>query len=591
MLWETWRLTRAETAWKLAFGIGGGLAVLGLGATLAPADNAERYQRIMDDCAAVAMTLLVLPHLVSWLSLARLTGGRPGFPFHLHYSHPVRTPVMVGLPMAYLTAMSAAVYLVSALLLRVASGLAFPLLPVAAWIAALTVIFAAASWSTRDRIVQLTVTMVAITRTFGVTMDRLTSVELPGGYDWPPRLWPTLFDFPRTDYAWITLIGVASFGVTVAMVARQRRGDDLLPFSPAGVGSGALRTPRGGLWAWIVDLFRLPCPTSSPARAQVWLDLKFSGMPVLTSGMALALVILLVSAAAGPIDAAINANPRVSCPIAECFYVRAWPPLFAPLAFCAVMVLGGNAFGLRSTQGRTSFSAFEATQPFAAAPLAALKVLVKSACLLAAIAALGVSVLLSVALLGDAVFIQMWNLPLSSQLAATNGALARLAGYEQLALAVVAALGVVIWVAAFTALGALRTRYPRRTHVVAASLLLAGVALAMLALAARTGTVAPVVFDVLFAAARWTAIGALVCATAYVLWSGFAEGVLTIRYAAGAVVLSAAFAGAWLTALHAAGVQPAGMSAMNAALVLSPALLPLMAGALAPWSLSRIRHT
>jgi hypothetical protein len=32
------------------------------------------------------------------------------------------------------------------------------------------------------------------------------------------------------------------------------------------------------------------------------------------------------------------------------------------------------------------------------------------------------------------------------------------------------------------------------------------------------------------------------------------------------------------------------MSAMNAISVASPALLPLMASVLAPWSLSRIRH-
>ena len=150
ILWETWRVTRVEAAWKLAFGIVGALAVLALSAAFAPADNAKRYEDIMDIGAAVAMTLLVLPHLVGWLSLARLNGGRPGFPLYLHYSRPVRTAVMVGLPMTYLTAMSSAIYLVSALLLRVTSGYAFPLLPVAAWMVALTLVFVAATWSTRN---------------------------------------------------------------------------------------------------------------------------------------------------------------------------------------------------------------------------------------------------------------------------------------------------------------------------------------------------------------------------------------------------------------------------------------------------------
>ena len=91
---------------------------------------------------------------MGWLSLAKLNGGRPGFPLYLHYTRPVRTAVIVGLPMAYLTAVSSAIYLVSALLLRVTSGYAFPLLPVAAWIAALTLVWVAATWSTRNRTIR-----------------------------------------------------------------------------------------------------------------------------------------------------------------------------------------------------------------------------------------------------------------------------------------------------------------------------------------------------------------------------------------------------------------------------------------------------
>ena len=130
-------------------------------------------------------------------------------------------------------------------------------------------------------------------------------------------------------------------------------------------------------------------------------------------------------------------------------------------------------------------SAFEATQAYGTAQLAALKLLVKSVCVLAALIAIGVSVWISLPLLGDAVFIQMWNVPLSSQLSAIKGAVAALTGYEQLSLVVVAAVGVVIWVAAFAVLGALWTRYSRRVNIAASSLLLSGLALALLALAER----------------------------------------------------------------------------------------------------------
>jgi hypothetical protein len=185
----------------------------------------------------------------------------------------------------------------------------------------------------------------------------------------------------------------------------------------------------------------------------------------------------------------------------------------------------------------------------------------------------------------------MWNVPLSSQLSAIRGAVAALTGYEKLALAVVGAGGIVVWVAAFAVFGALWTRYSRRVNIAGSLLLLSGLALALLALAERNGIVSPFVFDALSAAARWIFFGAMVCTTVYVLWSGFAERVLTIRYASGAVATSAAFLAAWLTTLHMAGVQLAGMSAMTVISVVSPALLPLMVSVLAPWSLSRIRHT
>ena len=232
-------------------------------------------------------------------------------------------------------------------------------------------------------------------------------------------------------------------------------------------------------------------------------------------------------------------------------------------------------------------------KPCGTAQLAALKVLVKSGCVLAAIIAIGVSVWISMPLLGDAVFIQIWNVPLSSRLPAINGAIAALTGYEQLSLVVLAAVGVVIWVAAFAVFGALRTRYSRRVNIAASSLLLFVLALALVVLARAEGIVSPSVFDAIFAAARWiflAALAAMVLTTVYVFWSGFAERVLTIRYASGAVAISAAFGAAWLTVLHMAGVQLAEMSAMNAVLILSPALLPLIFSVLAPWSLNRIRH-
>ncbi len=592
ILWELWRVTRGEIAWKLALPIGAALAALGLAAAFGPANEPPNTQRVNDEVAALALILIVLPHLVGWWSIGKLNGGQPGFPLYLTYTRPVRTAVIVALPMAYLTALSWAIYLVSAIVLRVASGLAFPLLPVAVWMAAYTVITLAGAWSTRSRVIGVLTMLYAVTKGLEMAMERLTAVELPGGYDWPPHLWPTLFDFPRTDYAWIALIGLAAFGVTVAGVAWQRHG--AWTASTLGTGKTPIdSTPGSGLWGWLINLFRVPCPTSSATWAQVWLDLKSNGFPVLTIGVTLASVILLLSAVSGPLDAAWNADPAIPCPIKECFYARAWPPMITPLALLAMLSLGGNAFGIRRRQGRAYINAFEATQAYGTGQLALLKILVKSVCVLAALVAIGVSVWLSMPLLGDAVFIQMWEVPLNSRRSALSNAVAALAGYEQLALAVVAAGGVALWVASWAAVGALRTRYRRRMKIAVCLLLLYGVAFVWLAVAVRMDpeTASQFRLDVVYGVMRWMAAAAIVFATAYLAWRTLVERLLTVHQACSVVFLSTAFAAAWMTVLRAAGLSLDDMPTADAIRMLSPAVLALTVSVLAPWSYSRIRHT
>ena len=71
-------------------------------------------------------------------------------------------------------------------------------------------------------------------------------------------------------------------------------------------------------------------------------------------------------------------------------------------------------------------NAFEATQAYGTAQLAALKLLVKSVCVLAALIVVGVSVWTSISMLGDAVFIQMWTTPLNSWRSGIKDAIAAL---------------------------------------------------------------------------------------------------------------------------------------------------------------------
>ncbi len=110
-----------------------------------------------------------------------------------------------------------------------------------------------------------------------------------------------------------------------------------------------------------------------------------------------------------------------------------------------------------------------------------------------------------------------------------EGAVGALTGYEQLALAVVASVGVAVMVASLAALAALRARYPRRLIIAGSLLLLHGLVLVLLALADTAGIASEFLLDALFGATRWIDAPAIVFATVYVFWSGFAERVLTLR--------------------------------------------------------------
>jgi hypothetical protein len=557
MLWELWRVTRAEIVFRLVVGILGGLTALTWYAAVAPPDDPTRTR---DFGAVVAMVLLVFPHFTGWLTLPRVNKNRPGFPLASLFTRPVRTAVIVGLPMAYLVAVPAAIYLVSALLLRVISGYPFPLLPVAAWISALTVVYLA-TWSLHSRAAEALLGAVICSAWLLFMLGRLTAFQ--DGFDWndSPENWPTVFAFPLTDYAWIALIGLASFGVTVAGVRRQRH---------VGAPASAQWIPGAGFPEWLVNLFRLPCPTSSATKAQVWFELKSRGLPVLAIGLTSAVVTPLLFIFSSAIEAAHSDGiPDV---IASSLVG------VAAMFFLILLVFGGGAFGIR---------ALEAIQPYGSAGLAGVKVLVRAACWLAAVIAAASSLWMSFAFIpleSSGKFgsrIKLAGAPISSWVGSMERTVAAMTGTELLALALAVASGVVVWVAALAVLGALWSRYFRRVNIAVLLLLICGFALALLALAGRYAIVSTLLVDALFSATQWIVVAAMVLATAWLLFRAIAERLLTVRYACGALVICAAFAAAWLTVRNAAGAQVS---------MLWPLLLPLMAGVLVPWSLNRIRH-
>ncbi len=341
-------------------------------------------------------------------------------------TRPVSTVTFVGVAMVYDAVSSAVLYLVSAALLGFAFGQPLPLFSVTVCLVAYHFAYFCIQYSTRNRVVQWIGSMVTFLPFFALLKNRLTS--------------SLQVEFSLLENSLMVLVGIVSFGLTVVGVARQRRGD-----APA---SGPRTKGSAGTPDWLISLFRLPCPTSSATRAQVWFELKTSGFPVLAIGLALAMLI--------PLLFAISIEVAPVRPFALGVALFSVPGL--------LFLLGGNAFGIRRRQGRTYASSFEATQPYGTAQLAGLKVLVRSGCLLAALIAVGASVWTSSSLM-DA-----WGTWVDGRREAVLGllklrrqigdAFGGLTGYAFAAQVVVASIAVAIMIAGRAALDALRHATP-----------------------------------------------------------------------------------------------------------------------------------
>lgn len=552
MLWEQWRLTRVEAAQRLGLGLAGGSAAL----ALLDADKGA---------TAAFWILIVLHGMVIWLSIAKLNGGRfmdgykPGFPFYLAYVRPVPTVLFVGLTLVYDAVSCAALYVVSAALLGFAFGQSLPLFSVIPWIVAFHLAYACAQYSTPNRTVQWVGSFAFSLPLALLLIDRLAS--------------PLQVEFSLVDNILFVAIALVSFSLTVAGVARQRRG------------GAASTVPRAtGGWSgcpdWLISLFTFACPTSSAMRAQVWFELKGSGLPVLATGFAAAGLIFLLFAA-GILVAPLRA-------------VAIGAPLL--FTFPLVVMLGGNAFGIRRRQGRADVNAFDATQPSGTAQLAGIKVLVRSACVMTALIAIALS------LWASSLLVSAWGtwvvhggtdaapglLKLRHQI---EQIVAAQSGFVLAALTVITFISVAATVSWLATRGALRARFPRLLIVAEWLPIACGLALVLLGLAGRNGILSMSVARSIIGASGVIALAAIVPMTVYILWSGFLARALTLRYLHGAVGVALVFAVAWLTVLHAAGIRLTEMPWASLVWLLSPLPLLFMNVILVPWSLNRIRHT
>lgn len=537
ILWENWRLTRVEALQRFGIGIVAGSVAL----------------HYFDVGALYAFWILVIVHGFFWFSIAKLNGGRfmdgykPGFPFYLLYTRPVPTTILVGAVMAYDVVSGTILYLVSAALLGLAFGKPIPLLDLVPWIVTFHVVCLCIQWSTRNRVVQWIGSIIV---------------------GWPFYFWLNVnvtnqlsVEFSLVENWLFAAICVASIVAASAGVARQRRGDF--------VESTPLKAVTGGYPDWLVAVFRFRCPTSSATRAQIWFDLKSSGLPTLAIAVTVAVLIVALYAAAIP------AAPLRHFAVGISF-------------FCIPVVLftlGGNAFGIRRRQGKMYASAFELTQPYGTQALVALKVLVRTASVVLALAIIITTLWNASALLGA------WGtwfadgrqdaLPnLLKARARVGEVFGSMPLHLRAALAVLACILVASVVAWSAAREALRLRYPRFQRILAFVIAGWGLGVCALAILMRAGILPETLVRTLVMSTIWLSGLALTAVTIYLLWRSLSDRALTVGYAVGALAASVAFSLAWWAAV------PAG----DAVGIAWFASMILAVNVVAPWALGRVRH-
>ncbi|HET9862874.1 MAG TPA: hypothetical protein VFP37_05490 [Steroidobacteraceae bacterium] len=548
MLWENWRLTRIEVAQRLALGLVAASAALVL---------AERG-------ALIAFWILLTQQAFFYLSIAKLNGGRfidgykPGFPLYLYYTRPVRTATFVGVAMAYDALTAAASYLACAALLGLVFGKPLPMWPMAMVLVTFHLAYLAVQWSTRNRVVQWIGSILIGWPPFLVLLDKVKTF---------PRI-----EFSPVEYLVMAVICIVALALTVGGVARQRCGD--------AIASVPRKAGTPGYPEWLVNLVRFPCPTSSATRAQVWFEMRSSGLPILLIGLSIAVGVVL-----------LYTLGIVSAPLRPA-------AVAAPIMFgipALLLVFGGNAFGIRRKQGRSYLGTFESTQPFGTAQMAGLKVLVRTGCVLTALILVIATVWLSTSLLGTWGSWEMEGKDTLPNLIQTRekigDAFAGLSVYVHALQAVLLAIFVAATVTTLATFTALRTRYPRHLRIAGALLLFDILSLVLLAWAVNRGVAPQSVLRAVTQATLWVVVALVACGTAYLAWRVCAERVVSPRQALLIALAGVTLGAGWLMLLRAAGVSLAGLSATEAMGGLAPALLPLILAVLAPWSLSRVRHS
>ena len=352
LIWELWRISR----WDLIFRAAGGSVFV-----VAAFWFVQTGRDGIEPIAGFTLLVLAGTSVFSGTWMEGFENRQTGFYFHLGYSRPISTRLLVVIPMAYIACTSALSFLIPTTLLRLLFEVPFPFLPAVALIVTATTCLVAAAWSSANffaRMLNLVIVGVALGGLMlwwnwqqGVATTLLVSM----------KDWPTVFTFSFLHYLVLLTVSVCAVVVTTFAVDRQRHGERLQIKAVSQMVRGLTdRLPR---WTR---------PFGTPVRAQFWLEMRRSGLKVLLIGFSAPIFVFPYIAYAN-----LNSEPlRGKAAVMWLFFLALCPFVY--------QVLGAEwLLGLKRRQGAVWISTFDATQAMGTDGLIAVKLAVLATSVLA----------------------------------------------------------------------------------------------------------------------------------------------------------------------------------------------------------------
>lgn len=302
LAWESWRLSRRWYLWVLPVAFALDYLIMRQASNLATRPQG-RGPVMTEEVAAVLIApgaFMINFMLAMFATLLAISlGNKSGFPLSFEFRLPVRTSLLVAVPMATLAALCASLYVLPILVVRLVYGVPIPLLPGATLIAALVVILLACGWSTSgssSRTFAMLIGMIVASQLFALLdpVDLGTPRFVPGQ---PPEFNRNIVALGPGEYLLLALVAFGLYALATASISKQRCSEAPVLQLP---GVAPKKTQRPSLLpellARVSDLVRLPCPTGSPWRAELWLEVQRQVLPILLLSVLVALCVpLLIS--------------------------------------------------------------------------------------------------------------------------------------------------------------------------------------------------------------------------------------------------------------------------------------------------------